>query len=87
MNTQVQGPAHGKPDTGAEVTIYVNGVAVEIHRGNQSVVTIKQTANVPLAYDLEQEIEGRLVPLTDSSAVVLKGGERFHSHPRDAGSS
>ena len=48
---------------------------------------IKTLGGVPAAYDLEQVIDGKLVPLPDDSAVTLKGGEVFVSHPKDASSS
>lgn len=79
------GPADGhRQDI---VFIRVNDEKVEIHRGRQLVRTIKSKGNVPSADVLEQVVDGRLVPLDDDGAVVLKGGEEFHSHPRDSGSS
>lgn len=78
-------PQH--PDQGPTVTITVNGPSYTIHRGRRTVTEIKQVAAVPLAHDLEQVIEGVLTPLPDDGAVVLKGGEAFVSHPKDAGSS
>jgi hypothetical protein len=75
------------PDHGPTVTITVNGHSYTLHRGRRTVVEIKQVAGVPLAYDLEQVIAGVLTPLPDDGSVVLKGGEAFVSHPKDAGSS
>jgi len=59
----------------------------KIHRGNHTVVAIKQLAGVPLAYELEQLIDGKLTPLADGATVVIKGGEVFLSHPKDGGAS
>lgn len=81
------GHGDGGHEHGPEVTITVDGNPVTIHRGHQTVAAIKTAAGVPLAYDLEQEIDGRLTPLPDDGAVVLKGGEVFHSHVKDSGSS
>lgn len=69
------------------VDIKINGTTYSIRRGHQTVVVIKQTGNVPLAYELEEVIEGKLTPLADDGAVVIKGDEQFVSHPRSAGSS
>ena len=75
------------PHGGPNVPITVNGQTYEIHRGHQTVVAIKQVAQVPLAHDLEQVVDGVLKPLPDDGAVTLKGGEVFVSHPKDAASS
>jgi hypothetical protein len=72
---------------GPIVSINVNNEDYRIHRGRQTVGEIKTAGHVPLADDLEQIIEGKLVPLPDDGAVTIKGGERFVSHPKDAGSS
>lgn len=78
-------PAH--PDTGPTVTIVVNTAQFQIHRGRQTVVAIKTLAGVPLADDLDQIVDGVLTPLKDDAALTIKGGEKFISHPKDAGSS
>jgi hypothetical protein len=70
-----------------EVFITVNGKQVRIHRGRQSVAEIKTAGGVPLADDLEQVIEGRLVPLPDDGSVTIKGDEVFISHPKDSAAS
>lgn len=69
------------------VTITVNDVQREIHRGRQSVTEIKQLGEVPLNYMLEQLIEGKLTPLDDNGSVVIKGGEIFIGHIKDGASS
>ena len=69
------------------VTIIVNSVERQIHRGRQPVSEIKRVGEVPQADQLEQVIDGKLVPLADDAAVTIKGGEEFVSHPRDSGSS
>jgi len=80
-------PDKNKHDGGPTVTITINGTQYEIHRGHQTVATIKATGNVPAADELEQNIDGQLKPLEDDGGVTLKGGEVFISHPRDSGSS
>jgi hypothetical protein len=74
-------------DGGPNVTITINGTEYEIHRGHQTVATIKATGHVPAADELEQNVNGELEPLPDDGGVTLKGGEIFISHPRDSGSS
>jgi hypothetical protein len=72
---------------GPIVTITVDTKPYKIHRGRQTVAEIKQVAGVPLAFDLEQLIDGRLTPLADDASVTIKGGEVFLSHPKDGGAS
>jgi hypothetical protein len=69
------------------VTVTVNKIPREIHRGRQPVSEIKQVGEVPAADELEQLVNGKLEPLDDNAAVTIKGGEVFVSHPRDSSSS
>ena len=70
------------------VTITVNNAEYEIHRGRQTVAQIKALANVPAADELALiRGENDLDPLKDDGSVVIKGGERFLSYPKDSGSS
>lgn len=84
---------HGHGSGGADdhrqdvVTITVNNKPREIHRGRQTVEEIKRVGGVAMADELEQVIDGKLTPLADNGSVVIKGDERFVSHPRDSGSS
>lgn len=78
-------PEH--PEQGPMVQIFINGKPFSIHRGSQTVEAIKRAGNVPLADDLEQNIDGKLTPLADDGRVTIKGGEKFVSHPKDSGSS
>ncbi len=77
----------GDVQHGPEVMITVNSISVRIHRGNRTVAEIKTAANVPLAEDLEQIINGKLVPLPDDGSLTIKGGEQFVSHPKDGAAS
>lgn len=78
-------PPH--PEPGPEVHITINGIEKLIHRGHQTVEAIKKLGGVPLADELEQVINKKLVPLPDDGAVTIKGGEVFMSHVRSGGSS
>jgi hypothetical protein len=83
MNQQQPHEDHGKDF----VDITIDGKTYPIHRGHQTVVAIKTVGSIPLAYELEQVIDGKLTPLADDGAVVIKGDEQFVGHPRSAGSS
>jgi hypothetical protein len=74
-------------EQGPIVTITVDTKPYKIHRGHQTVAEIKTVAGVPLAFELEQLIDGKLTPLPDDGAVTLKGGEIFLGHPKDGGAS
>jgi hypothetical protein len=91
MNNQQQQTGQGNqnphPQTGPEVAISINTQPIQIHRGNRPVVEIKDAGHVPRADELEQIVNGKLVPLADDGSVVIKGGEQFVSHPRSGGSS
>lgn len=75
------------PQTGPDVTITVDNKSFTTHRGNITVSELKALAAIPAAYEVEQIIDGTLTPLRDDGHVVLKGGERFVSHPRAGASS
>jgi hypothetical protein len=74
-------------EQGPLVTITIDTKPRKIHRGRQSVAEIKKAGEVPLAYELEQLNDGKLVALPDDGHVTIKGGEVFLSHPKDGGSS
>ena len=80
-------PPHDDPEKGPFVTITINNIPKRIHRGRATVAEIKALGGVPAADELEQVINGKLMPLPDDGAVTIKGGEIFISHPRDSGSS
>ncbi len=71
----------------AIVTITVDNKPVQIHRGSQSVAEIKSLGHVPVAFDLDEVVDGKLVPLPDDGYVVIKGEEVFLSHPKSGHSS
>jgi hypothetical protein len=75
------------PQTGAEVKITIDNKQFTIHRGSHTVAQLKQLAGIPAAYELEEIVQGKLVPLGDDQHVVIKGGEHFVSHPRAGASS
>lgn len=72
---------------GPIVTIIVNNIEREIHRGSQTVSHIKTVGQVPQADVLSQVINNKPEDLPDDGRVTIKGGEIFVSHPRSGGSS
>jgi hypothetical protein len=70
------------------VTITVNNKNYDIHRGRRTVAEIKAVGGVPAADDLVLvKGDNDFDTLKDDGSVVIKGGERFLSHPKDSGSS
>lgn len=70
-----------------KVEIMIDGARKMIHRGRQTVLEIKLIGGIPSAYDLDELVDGRLIPLADEGSVTIKGGEQFFSHVKDSGSS
>jgi uncharacterized protein YabE (DUF348 family) len=71
----------------ANVHITVDGKQYEIKRGPELVSTIKRIANVPAAYQLDQDINGVLTPLDQNGSVIIHGGEVFVGFPATGSSS
>ncbi len=69
------------------VTITVDTHPKHIMSGKHTVADIKAAGGVMLVNDLEEIVNGVLVPLSDDGVVTIKGGEVFISHPKDSGSS
>lgn len=83
----VNGPQSNGNDHGKDmVTIYVNDVAVPIHRGRTTVSEIKAAGNVPAA-DILYQMPNYEVALNDIDSITIKGEERFKSSAPSGGSS
>ena len=80
---------HAKDDNNGKenVTITINNNQYEVHRGHRSVEELKTLAGIPLPYDINIVIDGKLDPLPDNGGVTIKGGEEFISNPKDGASS
>jgi hypothetical protein len=76
-----------RPEHGPIVSITVDTKSRQIHRGRRTVAEIKGVGEVPLSFDLEQLVDGKLTLLDDDGSVTIKGGEQFFSHPKDGGAS
>lgn len=80
--------AYDKMPKRDQVTIFMDDVAHQIHRGHQSVAEIKSACKVPTTDVIELiGLNGQLQLLDDNGAVTIKGGEKFISHKRGGGSS
>jgi len=82
VNAGAHGGNHGRD----MVTIYVNDVAVEIHRGSQTLAEIKAAGNVP-ATDILYLMPNYEVALDDNDRITIKGEEQFKSCAPSGGSS
>jgi len=74
---------HGKD----MVSITIDNTVYQIHRGKQNVSDLKKVANIALAYQLDQDVNGVLTPLDQNGHVTIKGGEIFVSFPATGSSS
>ncbi len=71
----------------SRVAVSIDGAQKKIHRGSHTVAELKVLLDVAPVFDLDQEIQGVLTPLTNEQRVTIKGGEVFFSHARTGGSS
>jgi Multiubiquitin len=69
------------------VEIKINNKGYKVKPGVYTVAELKNLANIPAAHELEQLVDGKLVPLADDAKVEIKGCEQFFSHVRDGASS
>jgi hypothetical protein len=70
-----------------KVTVTVDGVRKQIHRGSYVVIELKAALDVDPSRALDQVIKGEFKPLDDTHRITIKGGEVFVSHVRQGGSS
>lgn len=69
------------------VTVEVNGEAKQVRPGRYLVSVFKRAVGVDPSYELEQILNGKLVPLADTAHIQIHGGESFVSHVRSGASS
>ena len=70
-----------------EVLVHIDKVDKHVPKGTYTVVQIKGWGKVPQADELEQLIQGKLLPLPDDGSVQIDREEKFISHPRSGSSS
>lgn len=69
------------------VSIFIKKKEYKVKPGKYTANEIKNIGSVPLAYELEQLINGKLTPLDDNAVIEIKGCEEFFAHPREGKSS
>jgi len=65
-----------RDDAGA-VEVKVADVTIKIERGKHEVTKLKELAGLSDADNLEQLVDGRIVPVDDTGTVKIEGGECF----------
>lgn len=70
-----------------EVEITIKTDTFTIHRGRQSVASIKEIGGINANWELAQIIEGKLFDLDNDGFVVIKGGEVFKAIPPSGNNS
>jgi hypothetical protein len=76
-----------KPGEHHLVKIFINRKEYPIQRGKHTVSALKTLGKVPLDYELQEMIDGKLTPLPDNGTVLIKGCEEFFSTVKGGGSS
>ena len=69
------------------VYIIINNKRFDVKPGKYIVAELKNIGGVKPAHDLDQLINGALVPLDDNAIVIIRGCEEFKSRPKDGSSS
>lgn len=70
-----------------KVTVTVDQKERHVEPGSYVVADFKKLVKVDASLQLEQVVNGELVPLEDSTTIKIEGGEVFISHVRQGGSS
>ncbi len=84
--TDLEVPTHAE-NREKTVSVDINGRQYTLREGTHSVASLKTTAGIPLADELEQVVDQRLTPLPDNGVVEVRECQWFVSHPRDCQSS
>lgn len=67
------------------VTVTIDGHTKDIQSKEWHVPQLKEALGVDASRDLEQVVDGQMVPINDK--IHIKGGETFISHVHGGGSS
>ena len=78
---------HGEHHHPHLVTVTVDSVPRQVRPGRYVVSVFKRAVGVDASYELEELVNGKLVPLSDNAKITIKGGESFVSHVRGGASS
>lgn len=77
---------HKKKDDGL-VPIFIKKKEYRVKPGKYQVSEIKKIGEIPIAYILQQLINGKLTPLDANATIDIKGCEEFFAHPPEGKSS
>ena len=70
-----------------QVKVTIDNRAVEVRSGEWIVSQLKIALGVDPSRELEQVVDGKLVPLEDNARIRVRAGDVFVSHVRGGGSS
>lgn len=79
-----EGKEHGHHH---DVKVTIDNRTVEVRSGEWIVSQLKVALGVDPSRELEQVVEGKLVPLDDNARTHVRAGDVFVSHVRGGGSS
>jgi hypothetical protein len=69
------------------VKVTIDNRTVEVRSGEWIVSQLKVALGVDPSRELEQVVDGKLVPLDDNARIHVRAGDVFVSHVRGGGSS
>lgn len=84
---EVQQAQPESKEHGHKVPVTIDNRTVEIQAREWVVSQLKTALGVDPSRDLEQVVDGKLVPLDDNARIHIRGHEVFMSHVRGGGSS
>lgn len=84
---EVQQAQPDSKEQGHKVPVTIDNRIVEIQAREWVVSQLKIALGVDPSRELEQVVDGKLVPLEDNAKVHIRGHEVFVSHVRGGGSS
>jgi hypothetical protein len=84
---EIQQAASKDHGHGHEVPVTIDNRTVEIQAREWVVAELKTALGVDPSRELEQLVDGKLVPLDDNAKIHIRGHEVFVSHVRGGGSS
>ena len=88
MATDAPKESHGaEPQRGPLVSIMVDSVPRQVHRGSWRVSELKQELGIDPGRVLDLVVDGSFHELPDDSRITIKGGEVFISHVPQGGAS
>lgn len=85
--SEVQEAQPESKEHGRKVPVTIDNRTVEIQAREWVVAQLKIALGVDPSRELEQVVDGKLVPLDDNAKIHIHGHEVFVSHVRGGGSS